>query len=417
MKKRISFYLLTALLVFSFPGCENPTNSDLSGKDDNSQNEQDTPNSEKPSNPENPSGSTGLTETVLPALPAVSTVYSFALGIDDTDGTLKLGFMFNGDEYKTELSETLQGGFVGGDDNVFSLYDLNTKNGTWMPTGGRTTTQYYKYSELVYNRGDSYYTTNFDGFGALISAIKNGGDGTYALTAQYADKRSHDIAFLNNTFYTAVIGKNSWGAGENGLALSSVPLDKFTPGCYPSPWTPKVIIDPATDGSLTYPVLITAGKYLAMSYQKDGKLHIRITDDPENLKGPEDFTLIGTFDAAAQDSVLAWDGTHLYAAYLNSSSSLTVRKASLSEPSSVKWEDVSCGFSGSAEDFDLAILPESVAMAVRSGRTVRIYDDLTTESDFTKSIDGDIDLEADQAGNLVLTVCGKDKILRSFLYR
>ncbi len=75
----------------------------------------------------------------------------------------------------------------------------------------------YRYSELVYDGPDSYYTTNYSSFGGLISAVKNGQAGTYALTPAFTGRRAHTIAFFDGVLYGLLAQKNV------GLTLSTYP--------------------------------------------------------------------------------------------------------------------------------------------------------------------------------------------------
>ena len=170
--------------------------------------------------------------------------------------------MFNDTAYRAALASEASiwdGGGVYSGANVFAIYELRGfgAKSTWRAYQGRYTPQTYSYSELAFDNGSSYYTTNYDLFGGLISVVKDGGQGTYALTPAYAGSGAHSIAFVNGELYGLMAQKTV------GLTLSRFPISQF--GQLSNYWTNLATIEAAA-ANATAPKLIRAGATLVGAY-------------------------------------------------------------------------------------------------------------------------------------------------------
>ena len=349
----------------------------------------------------------------LPALRSVTTAYSFSLAVNDVDDTARLGFMFGDAAYRAELAAgglLWDGGGVYSGGNVFGVYALQGtgSQSSWTFDHGRSTPQSYSYSELSFDDGDSYYTTNYTLFGGLVAVVKNGQSGTYALTPAFSTRRAHAIAFVDHVLYALIAQKSP------GLTLSTYPDEEL--GELANRWTNLTTLEtPAT--TLSSPELINAGGTLVGAYVLGGEASIRATPTPAMVAQPADFPEIGTCaDAARVD--LAWaDGT-LYAACIDGAGTLTLRRASLADVSAVVWEDVTIGIKGPVDEVDLSASGTRLALAVRQGSAVRVYTAVTDPiPSFDAVIAGAFDLQIAKEGYL-LAVCDLtgNKTVRTFLH-
>ncbi len=349
----------------------------------------------------------------LAALPSVKTAYSFALAVNDIDEGARLGYMFGDPAYREALSNDdvlWDGGGVYGGANVLALYRLQGfgAQSSWKAYQGRYTPQHYSYSELSFDDGSSYYTTNFASFGGLVSVIKDGGMGTYALTAAYGGSRAHSIAFVEHVLYGLIAQKNV------GLTLSRFPVDRF--GQLSNLWTNLATIEAAAMDARA-PKLIRAGGTLVGAYLADGKAFVRATATPASVAQASDFVEIGSCTEAARVDV-AWADSKLYVACVAASGALTVRSASIDDLNDVAWAPVATGVVGPVSDLDLSGLGTRVSLAVRQGAAVRVYASVADETpSFDAVVPGTFDLQVAKEG-LVLSVCdlAGSKTVRTFLH-
>lgn len=345
----------------------------------------------------------------LPALPAVETAYSFALAVNDVDGTARLGFMFKDATYGAALEQKgvlWDGGGVYSGANVFAVYELATSGGAtaWQAYEGRSTPQSYRYSELAFDAGVSYYTTNYSAFGGLIAAVKDGQSGTYALTPAYSGARAHSIGFLGGELYALV-------AQSSGLTLSTYPITGFGT-TWPNMWK-NLLTLAVTPTSVRSPVLENTDNFLVGAYVSAGAALVHATDDPANASTANDFPSIGDCaDATAVE--LAHVGDDLYVACLNASSQLSLKKATLG--GTITWQSVGQPFEG-VNDFEITALGTSVAVVIRTNELVRVYEAWGDDSpSFVGAFAGSLDLVGTQQG-LVLSVCdlSGDGSVRTFM--
>ncbi|MDF2696216.1 MAG: hypothetical protein K0S65_4599 [Labilithrix sp.] len=347
----------------------------------------------------------------LRALPPVSTAYSYALSVNDVDGSARLGFMFNDAAYRTTLSSELtlwDGGGVYFGNNVFAVYNLQGfgSQATWKAYQGRYTPQYYAYSELTFDNGSSFYTTNYSSFGGLVSVVKDAMQGTYALTPAYTPGRAHSVAFVNHVLYALIAQKNV------GLTLSTFPVASF--GNLSNIWVNlATIVPPAT--AITAPKLIGAGGTLVGAYLSGGNATIRATKTPATVTAAADFVEIGSCAGAVRVDI-AWADGKLYAGCIDGAGALTLRKADIASLDAVAWEPVTTGVSGVVSELDLSALGTRLALAVRQGTAVRAYASPSdTKPSFDAVIPGTFDLQVAKEG-LVLSVCELtgNKTVRTF---
>ena len=349
-------------------------------------------------------------------LPAVDTAYSFALSTNDLDGSARLGFMFFDLTYQQQLYNAGSLGDLGGGvysgDQTYAEYQIDgTTGASWVAYRGRETPQYYLYSELVFDNGNSYYTTNYDAFGGLLSVIKNGGKGVYALTRAYEGRRAHSIAFFDHTLYALI------AQASVGLTLSTVANDQF--GELDYSWSDLVTLE-ADATNVVDPLLITAGVGLVATYALDGKAYVRATATPSSTQ-VADFPVIGQCADAVHVST-AWDGQWLYVACVASTTNaLSIQRAALGAGTGVSWESVSTHVTGAVSDVQLAGKSGGVALSVRQGGAVRVYISPTDGvPSFDAVISGDFSL-ANAASGPALAVCdladGATHQLRTFVDR
>lgn len=349
----------------------------------------------------------------LVALPSVTTAYSFALAVNDVDEGARLGFMFGDPAYRQALTNEGQiwdGGGVYSGPNVLALYNLQGvgAQSRWTAYQGRYTPQFYSYSELSFDSGSSYYTTNFSSFGGLISVVKDGGAGTYALTAAYGGSRAHSIAFVDHVLYGLIAQKNV------GLTLSRFPVDRF--GQLSNLWTNLATIEAAA-ANATAPKLIRAGNALVGAYVAGGRASVRATTTPGSVAQASDFVEIGSCADATRVDV-AWADSKLYVACIAADGALTVRSASIADLNAVAWAPVVTGVVGPVSDLDLSGLGTRISLAVRQGTAVRAYASIMDAApSFDAVLPGTFDLQVAKEG-LVLSVCdlAGNKTVRTFLH-
>jgi hypothetical protein len=355
---------------------------------------------------------TGWTE--INTLPSVTTAYSFALGVNDTDNSARLGFMFTDATYRASLISQgvlWDGGNSYSGANAIAIYNLQGTgaSATWTPYQGRVTPQTYSYSELVYDSGSSFYTTNYNAFGGLISVIKDGGKGVWALTPAYTGSRAHSVAFNNHVLYALAAQSGV------GLTLSTTPISSF--GNLNNLWTNLATIE-TTAANATLPKLIDAGGALVGAYIVSGNAKVRATASPSTVTTASAFTDIGGCTGATKVDV-AYANSLLYVGCVSSTGVLTVKSANISNPSSVTWSTITTGVSGAVSDIDLSGLGTSISLAVRQGTSVRVFTSVTdTTPSYDEVIAGQFDLVNSSQG-LVLSVCdlaGTTKQVRTFVH-
>jgi hypothetical protein len=355
----------------------------------------------------------GTTWSELAALPAVTSAYSFALAVSDVDSKAHLGFMFTDATYEAQLQShgvlwVGDGAYFGA--NAVALYGF-TGTGTstvWTPYQGRYTPQTYAFSELRYDSGSSYYTTNYASFGGLISVIKDGGKGVYAVTPASTTARSHSVAFNGHVLYALA------AQASIGLTLSTTPISSF--GNLSDLWVDKATIETST-AAASLPELIDAGGTLVGAYIVGGGAKIRATMSPSTVTTAANFIPIGTCASATRVDI-AYAGGLLYKACISSSGALSVQKANISNLSSVSWTTVTTGVSGTVTDLDLTGQGTVISLAVRQSTSVKVFTAVTdTTPSFNMVLPGTFALQAAAEG-LVLSVCdlaGTTKQVRTFL--
>jgi Collagen triple helix repeat (20 copies) len=347
----------------------------------------------------------------LRALPSVTTAYSYALSVNDVDGSARLGFMFTDAAYRATLASEgalWDGGGVYSGNNVFAVYNLQGfgAQASWKAYQGRYTPQYYAYSELTFDNGSSYYTTNYSSFGGLVSVVKDGMQGTYALTPAYTPGRAHSVAFADHVLYALIAQKNV------GLTLSTFPVASF--GNLSNLWVNRATIVPAAT-AVSAPKLINAGGTLVGAYLSGGNATIRATKTPATVSTAADFVEVGSCAGAVRVDV-AWADGKLFAGCVDGAGTLTLRKADIASLDAVAWEPVATAVTGAVSELDLSGLGTRLALAVRQGTAVRAYG---SASDTTPSFDavlpGSFDLQVAKEG-LVLSVCDLtgNKTVRTF---
>ena len=306
------------------------------------------------------------TFVALPSLPVVSTVHGFALTASADDASARLGFMFKDDAYRQKLLSEggvlWDGGGVYSGAQVFGVYKLGGELGkTWLPYEGRLTPQTYQYSELSFNAGMSYYTATYPSFGGLVSVVKGGQAGTYALTPAFTTRKAHSVGFLGGQLFALIAQKTV------GLTLSTFPLDKF--GNLSNVWANLATLE-ADATTVTDPSLMPAGDRLVGAYVRAGKAYVRASTTPQNVAQASDFPLIGQVEDAARLSI-AWDGTNLYLATLSSDGVLSVQRTTFA--ATAQWQTIATHVTGAVTDFSLAGKANSVLLAVRQGRALRVF--------------------------------------------
>ena len=302
----------------------------------------------------------------LAPLPAVTNAYSFALSTNDLDGSARLGFMFKDDAYRQKLLSAggvlWDGGGVYSGAGVFGVYKLGGELGkTWQPYEGRLTPQTYQYSELSFNAGQSYYTTTYPSFGGLVSVVKSGQTGTYALTPAFTTRKSHSVAFFGGQLFALIAQKTV------GLTLSTFPIDQF--GNLNNLWTKLATLD-ADATSVVDPTLLAAGDRLVAAYVRAGSVSVRASNTPQSVTQASDFPLLAQVTDAVHVSV-AWDGSKLYLATISSTGTLSIQRTSFAPDA--QWQTVATHVAGAVTDLSLAGKLNSVLLAVRQGGALRVF--------------------------------------------
>ena len=305
----------------------------------------------------------------LAALPTVNTAYSFALATNDQDGTPRLGFMFKDDSYRQALLDAggvlWDGGGVYSGSQVFGVYKLGGELGkTWVPYEGRLTPQTYQFSELKFDAGQSYYTTTYPSFGGLVSVVKGGQSGTYALTPAFVTRKSQSVGFFGGQLFALIAQK------AVGLTLSTFPIAQF--GTLSNLWTHLVTLE-ADATTITDPSLLPAGDRFVAAYVRAGKAYVRASQTPQSAAQPTDFPIIGEVEDALHESV-AWDGNQVYLATISSAGVLTVQR--LAFTAGAVWETVATHVTGTVTEVSLAGSPSGVLLGLRQGGALRVYSTL-----------------------------------------
>ena len=347
----------------------------------------------------------------LAALPPVSTAYGFALGVNDTDGSARLGFLFNDAAYRQKLISAggvlWDGGGVYTGAQVLGIYKLGGELGkSWLPYEGRLTPQTYQYPELTFNAGASYYTTNYPSFGGLVSVVKSGQYGAYALTPAFTTRKAHSVGFFNGQLFALIAEKTV------GLRLSTFPLEKF--GELNNLWSPKLVLE-SDATTVVDPTLVNAATTLVAAYVRSGKAYLRATTAPQTLAQLSDFPIVAQVEDAVRLSAV-WDGSKLYLATLSSAGTVSVQRSTLAPGAA--WETVATHLFGSTSELALAARANSVTMAVRQGGALRVY---LAPGDLWPSFDtvtaGNFSLINGAAGQTLAvldTSAGASHVLRTF---
>jgi hypothetical protein len=352
------------------------------------------------------------TFTALAALPVVTTVQGFALNASADDSSARLGFMFTDATYRQTLLtagaiQNLGGAYDG--PNAYASYKIIS--GAWSAYEGRTTPQTYAFSELVVANGASYYTTNYPSFGGLISVIRNGGKGAYALTPAFATRKAHSIAVpLGSSDLYALAAQS----GATGLTFSKFPISQFGV-TFPNSWVNMAVLA-ASATTVASPQLVTAGSKLAASYVLGADAVIRATDSPATVTSAANMPIIGGCTGAALADI-AWNGTYLYAACVSPSGTLTVKRASIANLASVTWTSVATSVAGVVSALDLEANATGVSLAIRIGTAVKVYNNVTDPSaTFDEVRPGSFDLARTSEG-IAIAICdlAGDRILRTWL--
>ena len=352
------------------------------------------------------------TFTALPALPVVSTVQGFALSASADDSSARLGFMFTDVTYRQTLLnsgaiQNLGGPYDG--PNAYATYKIISS--AWSPYEGRTTPQTYAFSELVVADNASYYTTNYSSFGGLLSVIRNGGKGAFALTPAFATRKAHSIAVPvgSSDLYSLVAQ-----SGATGLTFSKFPVSQFGV-TFPNSWTNMALLA-ASASTVASPQLVVAGPKLAASYILGADAVIRATDSPATVTSAANLPVIGGCTGATLADI-AWNGTELYAACVSSSGTLSVKRASLANLSSVVWTTVATSVTGVVTALDLEASSTGVSLAIRIGTAVKVYKNVTDAlPTFDEVRPGSFDL-ARTSNGIVIALCdlAGDRILRTWV--
>ncbi|HEX4341233.1 MAG TPA: hypothetical protein VH062_35230 [Polyangiaceae bacterium] len=352
------------------------------------------------------------TFVALPSLPVVTTVNGFALTASADDGGARLGFMFTDPTYRQTLlnAGTIQnmGGSYDGP-GAYATYKIVSS--AWSPYEGRTTPQTYAFSELVVASSASYYTTNYPSFGGLVSAIRNGGKGVYALTPAFTTRKAHSIAVpVGSTVMYSLVAQS----GTTGLTFSNIAINQFGI-TFPNAWVNMATL--ATDASTAKaPQLVVAGTKMAASYILNGDAVIRATNSASGVTSATSIPVIGGC-AGSPLADIAWDGSLLWVACTNSAGTLTVKKASLASLTGVVFTTVPTSITGNVTDLDFEASSTGVSIAVRVGTSVKVYKNVTdATANFDDVRSGTFDL-ARTSNGITLAICDMagDRTLRTWV--
>ena len=350
--------------------------------------------------------------TALPALPVVTTVQGFALAASADDASARLGFMFSDVTYRQALLDAgsiqnLGGAYDGA--NAYATYKVVSS--AWSAYEGRTTPQTYAFSELVVASSASYYTTNYPSFGGLVSVIRNGGKGAYALTPAFTTRKAHSIAVPvgSSDLYSLVAQ-----SGTTGLTFSKFPIAQFGV-TFPNYWTNQAVLA-ASATNVAQPQLVLAGSKLAASYILGTDAVIRATDSPATVSSAANLPIIGGCTGASLADI-AWDGSYLYAACVSASGSFSLKRASLANLASVVWSTIATSITGVVSALDLEASTTGVSVAVRIGSAVKVYKNATdAAATFDEVRPGAFDL-ARTSNGIVIVICdlAGDRTLRTWV--
>jgi len=351
------------------------------------------------------------TFVAMPALPVVTTVQGFALAASADDSSARLGFMFTDATYRQTLLtagaiQNLGGSYDG--PNAYATYKVISS--AWSPYEGRTTPQTYAFSELVVASSASYYTTNYPSFGGLISVIRNGGTGAYALTPAFTTRKAHSIAVPTGSSELYSLAAQS---GATGLTFSKFPSSQFGV-TFPNSWTNMAVLA-ASATTVASPQVVMAGTKLAASYILGADAVIRATDSPATVSSAASLPVIGGCVGATLADI-AWNGTELYAACVSPSGVLLVKRASIANLASVTWTTVTTSITGVVTALDLEASSTGVSLAIRIGTAVKVYKNVTDASaTFDEVRPGSFDLVRSSDG-IVIVICdlAGDRILRTW---
>ncbi|MEI9936641.1 MAG: hypothetical protein WDO69_05405 [Pseudomonadota bacterium] len=293
------------------------------------------------------------------------------------------------------FATNLQAGNSGS--QVFGVYKLGGEFGkTWVPHEGRLTPQTYQFSELTFNAGLSYYTTMYPSFGGLVSVVKGGQTGTYALTPAFNTRKAHSVGFLGGQLFDLIAQKTK------GLTSSTFPIDQF--GNLSNLWVNLTTLE-ADAATVFDPTLVPAGDRLVAAYVLAGNAYVRASKTPQSAAQASDFPVVGQVNDAVHASI-AWDGSKLYLATISSTGALTVQRLAFTDGAS--WETVTTHVTGAVTDASLAGKSDSVLVGVRQGGALRVY--LTPSDDwpsFDAQVPGNLSL-INSASGAVLAVLNLD---------
>ena len=352
------------------------------------------------------------TFVAMPALPVVTTVQGFALTASADDSSARLGFMFTDVTYRQTLltAGAIQnlGGVYDGP-NAYATYQVISS--AWSPYEGRTTPQTYAFSELVVASNASYYTTDYPSFGGLISVIRNGGKGVYALTPAFTIRKAHSIAVpVGSTDLYSLAAQS----GATGLTFSKIPISQFGI-TFPNAWSDVALLA-ASATTVSSPQLVTAATKLAASYILGPDAVIRATDSPATVTSAANLPVIGGCTGATLADI-AWNGTELYAACVSPTGTLLVKRASIANLASVTWTTVATSITGVVTALDLEASSTGVSLAIRIGTAVKVYKNVTDASaTFDEVRPGSFDL-ARTSNGIVIVICdlAGDRTLRTWV--
>ncbi len=351
-------------------------------------------------------------------LPAVQTLHGFSLTVDTADGSPRLGFMFLDPDYGDVVDPVLPR--YSGVYNGNNVYVTERMEGSgWVAYNGRKTPQTYSHSELLVVDGTSFYSTNYSAFGGLISVIAAGpaipevdqGKGLYALTPAFTNRRAHSIAVFPGDSQIYLLAAQS---GAAGFTLLTAPFSGI--GDLGNTYVTKARFDDSVAADIYEPQLLVAGDTLIASYREGSSVFVRASALPGDIASEADIPVVGGCSDASLFRT-ASDGEYLYLACVDSSGSLTLKRAELRGLLTDAFEDVVIGSVTGVDALDLAGSRSGVSLGVRQGATVRVWDRVSDPAPvFQESVAGTFDLVRSSRG-LVLSIAdlSGDKTLRTFV--
>ena len=305
-------------------------------------------------------------------LPSVSTSHGCALGEHDTDESVHLGFMFTDSVAQAALIERgvlWQGGGLYEGPQTLAIYQ-SVEDGemvAWEAYQGRTTPQIYAYSELHFHLGSSYYTTSYAAFGGLLSVVKDGRQGAYALTPAFTDRKAHSVDFIGGTMWALI-------AQASGLTITSHPTNAFG---LSSSWSDHVTLQ-ADASSVHTPILRTDGAALFGGYVHAGVGRLFHVASPASLSRPREVSELMTCVNAIGIDVLITDDAFAVACTL-ADGSFTIDVAPLNDPGSFVRQATAA--IANVTETQLFSSGGGVGYAVRVGADdVRVFDDVSDAS-------------------------------------